>query len=137
MSFSRFKFWILPFVWLVIAGFPANAKAQDCSGFPCGNNDQKVMVCHVPPGNPANEHTLCISPNAVDAHLENHEGDHCGPCQIPGDLNGNGAVGVADLVMLIGEWGSCPAQPDACPGDVDLDDTVGITDLVILLGNWG
>ncbi len=79
--------------------------SADCSGFPCGNNDKKVMLCHVPPGNPANAHTLCISPNAVDAHLENHEGDHCGPCGgIPGDLNGDAAVGVADLMILLGNW---------------------------------
>lgn len=56
---------------------------------------------------------------------------------IPGDLDGDGAVGVADLVILLGEWGSCPAQPDACPADIDLDDIVGITDLLILLANWG
>ncbi len=118
--------------------FQFNIPEPDCSGFPCGNNDNKVQLCHVPPGNPANEQTLCISPNAVPAHLENHEGDHCGPCDgVPGDLDGDGAVGIADLVMLLGEWGSCPAQPDACPGDVDLDDIVGITDLLILLGNWG
>ncbi len=56
---------------------------------------------------------------------------------IPDDLDGDGAVGVADLVMLLGEWGPCPGRPDTCAGDVDLDDIVGITDLLILLGNWG
>jgi hypothetical protein len=24
--------------------------------------------------------TLCIAPSAVPAHLTNHSGDHCGPC---------------------------------------------------------
>ena len=52
----------------------------DCSGFPCGKRGQKVTLCHVPPGNPGNLHTLCISPNAVPAHLANHPGDFCGPC---------------------------------------------------------
>ncbi len=56
---------------------------------------------------------------------------------IPGDLDGDGAVGVADLVMLLGEWGSCPAHPDACPADIDRDGGVGIADLLILLANWG
>lgn len=42
----------------------------------CGNN--KVLVCHIPPGNPANAHTLCISQNAVAAHLAH--GDYLGPC---------------------------------------------------------
>lgn len=39
----------------------------------------KVAVCHRPPGNPANEHTLCISPNAVPAHLGHHP-DCLGGC---------------------------------------------------------
>ncbi len=56
---------------------------------------------------------------------------------IPGDLDGDGAVGVADLMILLGAWGPCPAHPDTCPGDVDLDDIVGISDLLILLANWG
>ena len=52
----------------------------DCSDFPCGKKGEKVSLCHVPPGNPGNLHTICISPNAVPAHLANHEGDFCGPC---------------------------------------------------------
>lgn len=35
----------------------------------CGNNLNKVAVCHIPPGNPANAHTICISDNGVPAHL--------------------------------------------------------------------
>ena len=35
----------------------------------CGNNLNKVAVCHIPPGNPANAHAICISANAVPAHL--------------------------------------------------------------------
>ena len=49
-----------------------------CSDFPCGNNNEKVIICHVPPGNPANEHEICINPNAVEEHLAH--GDYCGPC---------------------------------------------------------
>lgn len=60
----------------------------DCHVFPgieyvpaewiCGNNGKKVLVCHIPPGNPANAHTICISHNAVQAHL-NH-GCYVGAC---------------------------------------------------------
>ncbi len=53
-----------------------------CSDFPCGEGDNKVLLCHVPPGNPGNEQTICISQKAVPAHLANHEGDHCGPCDL-------------------------------------------------------
>lgn len=49
----------------------------------CGNNNKKVKLCHVPPGNPANAHTICISPSAVQAHL-NH-GDYLGDCTCNGE----------------------------------------------------
>ncbi len=39
----------------------------------------KELVCHVPPGNPANEHSICIGKPAVKAHLKNHP-DYLGPC---------------------------------------------------------
>lgn len=38
----------------------------------------KVDVCHIPPGNPANFHTIRISENALDAHLAH--GDVAGAC---------------------------------------------------------
>jgi hypothetical protein len=37
-----------------------------------------VDVCHIPPGNPDNAHTITISENALDAHLEH--GDKIGAC---------------------------------------------------------
>ncbi len=48
----------------------------------CGHNGQKVILCHVPPGNPNNPQTLCIAPGAVPAHLANHPGDCIGPCSL-------------------------------------------------------
>ncbi|MBW8050131.1 MAG: T9SS type A sorting domain-containing protein [Cytophagales bacterium] len=46
-----------------------------------GGNDTagaKVAICHIPPGNPANSHTIFVSSNAVDAHLAH--GDNLGAC---------------------------------------------------------
>jgi hypothetical protein len=40
----------------------------------------KQTICHYPPGNPSNFHTITISDNAVDKHLEKH-GDRLGTCQ--------------------------------------------------------
>lgn len=42
---------------------------------PNGNRNKKVAVMHRPPGNPANEHVICIGRPAVQAHLRNH-GDY-------------------------------------------------------------
>jgi hypothetical protein len=41
--------------------------------------EAKVDVCHVPPGNPDNAHTITISESALSAHLEH--GDHVGACE--------------------------------------------------------
>jgi hypothetical protein len=43
-------------------------------------NSGKVYVCHVPPGNIGNAHTICISVNAVPAHVPLHGGDMLGSC---------------------------------------------------------
>jgi hypothetical protein len=38
----------------------------------------KVMVCHMPPGNPSNAHTIAIEEGDVADHLAH--GDSLGPC---------------------------------------------------------
>ena len=60
---------------------------------------------------------------------------HCSPTQ-PCDLDGDGVVGVKDLLILLGTWGPCPPKGD-CPADFDGSGDVGVKDLLILLGNWG
>lgn len=45
---------------------------------PCGNN--KVIVCHVPPGNPANAHEICVSEQSANNHMSNHDLDYLGYC---------------------------------------------------------
>jgi hypothetical protein len=40
--------------------------------------NDKVDVCHIPPGNPANAHVINVSVNAVPAHLAH--GDNLGDC---------------------------------------------------------
>ena len=58
---------------------------------------------------------------------------------ILGDLNGDGAVGAVDLLILLANWGPCADCDDCddCPADLDDDCTVGGGDLLILLVNWG
>jgi hypothetical protein len=41
--------------------------------------DGKATVCHIPPGNPDNAHTIRIGPRAVPAHMRH--GDVIGPCE--------------------------------------------------------
>jgi hypothetical protein len=41
--------------------------------------EEKVTICHIPPGNPENAHTIVVGASAVPAHLEEH-GDTLGEC---------------------------------------------------------
>lgn len=53
-----------------------------------GGAEDKVALCHFPPGNPENFHTIVVGPDAVDGHIAH--GDTEGPCD-PDDLeDGNG-----------------------------------------------
>lgn len=44
----------------------------------CGRNNNKVLVCHIPPGKPNKQNNICISVNAVATHLAH--GCYVGPC---------------------------------------------------------
>ena len=57
-----------------------NGRADDNGGEDNGNDGvDHVAICHVPPGNPDNEHTITVGEPAVDAHVDNH-GDSMGSC---------------------------------------------------------
>lgn len=51
----------------------------------------------------------------------------------PIDLNGDGFIDGADLAILLGSWGICPAP---CPADIDGNGVVDGADLTQLLGAW-
>ena len=57
---------------------------------------------------------------------------------VTGDLNGDGSVGVPDLLLLLNMWGPCgECTSGGCPADLDGDCNIGVDDLLILLANWG
>ncbi len=53
----------------------------------------------------------------------------------PGDADGDGAVGITDLLGMLGAWGSSDPAYDIAPGNGD--GVVGIADLLALLAAWG
>ncbi len=76
----------------------------------------KVEVCHIPPGNPENWHTISVSTNAEQAHLKH--GDLAGSC-------------LENCETLCDDGDACTqdveADPDQCiclatPQPVDCDD---------------
>jgi hypothetical protein len=42
-------------------------------------NPKKVLICHIPPGNPGNAHDICVGKSAVEPHQQRH-GDTLGTC---------------------------------------------------------
>src|SRR5258706_105671 len=48
----------------------------------CGQGKKKIILCHVPEGNPGNPQTLCLAPSAIPHHLEHHQYDCLGPCSL-------------------------------------------------------
>ena len=73
---------VLTITGILLDGTPFDAS--DCIIItPVGGveNDtavSKVAICHIPPGNPDNAHTIFVSPDAIDAHLAH--GDNLGAC---------------------------------------------------------
>ena len=58
-------------------------STSDFDSYPIDYESKKIEICHVPPGNPDNVHTLSISVNAMRAHLAH--GDYIDECTENGD----------------------------------------------------
>jgi nitrous oxidase accessory protein NosD len=52
-----------------------------------------------------------------------------------GDVDCSESIDVADLVVMLMEWGACAGEIEDCAADVDGDGVVGTADLVELLAN--
>lgn len=50
-----------------------------------------------------------------------------------GDIDGDGFIGVEDLLAILASWGAC----QGCPTDIDGDGLVQVGDLLIVLARWG
>ena len=57
----------------------------DVTCFAGNSGNQKVEMCHTPPGNPDNAHTICINESAVEAHLAH--GCSLGSCDEQNDCS--------------------------------------------------
>ncbi len=66
--------------------------------------------------------------NDGDGRYDEADGD----CGCPLDLTGDGTVGFAEILSILGAWGPCD-----CPEDVDRNGEAGFGDVLVILGNWG
>ena len=46
------------------------------------DNNQKITICHIPPGNPSNPQTIQIDVSAWQSHVDEHTGDYQGECNV-------------------------------------------------------
>jgi hypothetical protein len=60
---------------LVLIAFASSSSTKN------DDNGGKIVICHIPPGNPANAHDIEISTHALQAHLDH--GDTIGGCEQP------------------------------------------------------
>ncbi len=58
------------------------------------------------------------------------------PPHCPADFDGDGLIGLADLAVVLANFG-CAPNPGACPGDMDGDGDVELSDLAALLAAFG
>ena len=61
--------------------YPKGQLLESVNEVPKYTRVEKITICHYPPGDPGNPHTLIISKSALEAHLAH--GDTIGPCEEP------------------------------------------------------
>ena len=95
---------LILFVIFVISISLITGLSQSASAAPA----EKVLICHIPPGNPSNPHTLSVGERAVDAHLAH--GDALGSCEdspakltiIKNVVNDNDGSNIpSDFIMVV------------------------------------
>jgi hypothetical protein len=57
-----------------------NGNANSNANPSANQYQEKVVICHRPPGNPSNAQTLTLSPQGAQNHLAHHPDDTLGPC---------------------------------------------------------
>ena len=82
----------------------SNSGSEDGSEHDGDEANCKVTICHIPPGNHCNEHTIRVGRSAVPAHIAH--GDYPGSCDVPPPV---------PACMPEGATG-CTITADCCPG---------------------
>ncbi len=77
-----------------------------------------------------------VAPGRVDVVISGGSISFVALPECPGDFDANDQVDVTDLLILLDDWGMCPAM-GACQGDLDDSGDVNVLDLLVILKAWG
>ena len=82
-----------------------NSSSATANSTSAACKTHKVQICHIPPGNPSNAHTIDIDEHALDAHLAH--GDAKGACTFD-------CMGVPLGKAIIDSCGVCGGDSSTC-----------------------
>lgn len=131
--------WIVKAEFRTLIGIVDTEGAAECSDAECFVAMTEITSCQ--PGVvsailPAGTWSLYLAPFFQDEGACTFSYVASVQTRALADLNADGFVNGADLLILLGLWGPCPDPPAECLADLDFDGEVGSSDLIILLGSW-
>ena len=117
-------------VWEVDGGSSFLSQNEHTAHFGLGDSDGIVdlVTIYWPSGLVQELYNVAV--NQVITVIEGQ------PLALPGDLDGDGFVGITDLNIVLGNWNTNVTAGDSLLGDPSGDGFVGIEDLNAVLGNW-
>ncbi len=81
-------------------------------------NQGKVTICHCPPGNPNNCHTISVGSKAVAAHLRNHPDDSEGECEEATTTTGEVTTTTGEVTTTTGEVTTTTGEVTTTTGEI-------------------
>lgn len=106
-------------------------STSDLDNYPTDYETKKIEICHIPPGNPDNAHTLSISVNALKAHLAH--GDYIDECAENGDDETNDEEEIKIEVEIEVEIEDGIAKIEVKIGDEELEFELEETDRELII----
>jgi len=104
---------------------------------PLGDNSQNSIHTYdwIVPDTPSDTVWVRIVMDNTNGFYDDTNDQACtivAPAMCDGDINEDSVVSVADLLIVIDQWG----QSDS-PADITNDGVVDVSDLLMVVGNWG
>ena len=116
----RLLFVVICCICLVVTLSVGELNAKPRGGFKEGGakpTKEKVCLCHIPPGNPAGAHTICVGSSAVRAHLGH--GDTLGSC--PAFCGGEAGIPCDEGQYCQRDEGVCDESAEGVCADVPVN----------------